>query len=78
VHHGADAARVSRPVMTPERAIGFEADAPGENDRLAIAHRARFATHGVAALSGLVAICAAEAADGLLDAMRAHPLPCIC
>jgi hypothetical protein len=74
LHCGAGAARVSQPGMTPERAIGSEADVPGENDRLAMAIRAHFATHGVAALSGLVAICAAEAADGLLDAMRVHLL----
>jgi hydrogenase nickel incorporation protein HypB len=46
---GANAARVSVPGMSAERAIQLEADVLGANDRIARANRAHFEAHGVAA-----------------------------
>jgi len=46
---GANAARVSVPGMSAERAIKLEADVLGANDRIARANRAHFEAHGVAA-----------------------------
>jgi hydrogenase nickel incorporation protein HypB len=46
---GANAARVSVPGLSPERAIKLEADVLGANDRVARANRVHFETHGVAA-----------------------------
>jgi len=46
---GANAARVSVPGMSAERAIKLEADVLGANDRVARANRAHFEAHGVVA-----------------------------
>jgi hydrogenase nickel incorporation protein HypB len=46
---GANAARVSVPGMSAERAIKLEADVLGANDRVARANREHFEAHGVAA-----------------------------
>jgi len=46
---GANAARVSVPGMSAERAIRLEADVLGANDRVARANRAHFEAHRVAA-----------------------------
>jgi hydrogenase nickel incorporation protein HypB len=46
---GANAARVSVPGMSAERAIKLEADVLGANDQVARANRAHFQAHGVAA-----------------------------
>jgi hydrogenase nickel incorporation protein HypB len=47
--YGANAARVSVPGLSAERAIRLEADVLGANDAVAQANRAHFADHGVAA-----------------------------
>jgi hydrogenase nickel incorporation protein HypB len=49
LHYGAGAARVSVPGMSQARAIKLEADVLGENNRIAAANRAHFASHGVTA-----------------------------
>jgi hydrogenase nickel incorporation protein HypB len=49
LHFGANAARVSVPGVSTERAIRLEADVLGANDRIARANRAHFAAHGVTA-----------------------------
>ena len=49
LHFGADAAHVSVPGMSTERAIRLEADVLGTNDAVARANRAHFAAHRVAA-----------------------------
>jgi hydrogenase nickel incorporation protein HypB len=49
LHFGADAARVSVPGMSTERAIKLEADVLGANNAVAQANRAHFAAHRVAA-----------------------------
>ncbi|WP_341892091.1 hydrogenase nickel incorporation protein HypB [Variovorax sp. YR752] len=49
LHYGAGSARVSVPGMSQARAIKLEADVLGENNRIAAANRAHFATHGVTA-----------------------------
>ncbi|MFO1220673.1 MAG: hydrogenase nickel incorporation protein HypB [Burkholderiaceae bacterium] len=49
LHFGANAAHVSVPGMSAERAIQLEADVLGANDAVARANRAHFAAHGVAA-----------------------------
>jgi hydrogenase nickel incorporation protein HypB len=46
---GANAARVSVPGMSAERAIKLEADVLGANDRVARANRGHFEAHGVVA-----------------------------
>jgi hydrogenase nickel incorporation protein HypB len=46
---GANAARVSVPGLSAERAIKLEADVLGANDRVARANRAHFEAHGIAA-----------------------------
>jgi len=46
---GANAARVSVPGLSAERAIKLEADVLGANDRIARANRAHFEAHGIAA-----------------------------
>lgn len=48
---GANAARVSVPGMSTERAIRLEADVLGANDAVAQANRAHFAAHGVTAFN---------------------------
>ena len=47
--YGANAARVSVPGMSAERAIRLEADVLGANEAVAQANRSHFADHGVAA-----------------------------
>ena len=49
LHYGAGSARVSVPGMSQARAIKLEADVLGENNRIAAANRAHFASHGVTA-----------------------------
>ncbi|QTN21963.1 hydrogenase nickel incorporation protein HypB [Rhizobacter sp. AJA081-3] len=49
LHYGAGAARVSVPGMSQARAIKLEADVLGENNHIAAANRAHFASHGVTA-----------------------------
>lgn len=49
LHFGADAARLSVPGLSAERAIKLEADVLGANDAVARANRAHFAAHRVAA-----------------------------
>jgi hydrogenase nickel incorporation protein HypB len=49
LHFGANAAHVSVPGMSTERAIRLEADVLGANDAVARDNRAHFAAHGVAA-----------------------------
>ncbi len=49
--YGADAARVSVPGMSAQRAVRLEADILGENDRIASRNRGHFAAHGVTALN---------------------------
>ncbi|MBZ8142288.1 hydrogenase accessory protein HypB [Rubrivivax gelatinosus] len=48
---GANAARVSVPGLSAERAIKLEADVLGANDRVAARNRAHFVAHGVTALN---------------------------
>ena len=45
LHFGADAARLSVPGMSTERAIKLEADVLGANDEVARRNRAHFAAH---------------------------------
>jgi hydrogenase nickel incorporation protein HypB len=49
LHFGTNAAQVSVPGLSTERAIQLEADVLGANDAVARANRAHFAAHGVAA-----------------------------
>lgn len=49
LHYGTGAARVSVPGMSQARAVKLEADVLGENNRIAAANRAHFASHGVTA-----------------------------
>ncbi|MBL8324077.1 MAG: hydrogenase nickel incorporation protein HypB [Rubrivivax sp.] len=51
LHYGAGAARVSVPGMSQARAIKLEIDVLGENNRIAAANRAHFASHGIRALN---------------------------
>ncbi|MBL8341338.1 MAG: hydrogenase nickel incorporation protein HypB [Rubrivivax sp.] len=51
LHYGAGAARVSVPGMSQARAIKLETDVLGENNRIAAANRAHFASHGIRALN---------------------------
>jgi len=48
LHYGANAACVSVPGMSTERAIKLETDVLGANNAIAAANRAHFAAHGVA------------------------------
>jgi hydrogenase nickel incorporation protein HypB len=51
LHFGANAARLSVPGLSPERAIRLEADVLGANDAVARRNRAHFQAHGVVAFN---------------------------